>query len=266
MPTRPPRLDQRRWTNRRLCCHTRWVIHVPTAPWLHHVFDLAAWLSAALGGRWVYRHRRPTVERLARETAPSYFISLALGGAAGAWLFGSLNTLRLSAPILSHSIAGGLVGAIAAVELWKWRHGVNRSTGGPFVIPLAIGIVIGRWGCLFAGLPDATFGTPTGLPWAVDLGDGIGRHPVQVYESLSMLAFLIVYWRALVAGRRWAVDHGFHAFVLAYAVQRFAWEFFKPYPSLIGPLNVFHLLMLGLIAYAIVWIARGRARPAGAAA
>ena len=242
------------------------MIHVPTAPRLHHLLNQDARKSAALGGRGVYRHRRATVERLARQTAPSYFISLALGGAAGAWLFGSLNTLRWSTPILSHSIAGGLVGAIAAVELWKWRHGVTRSTGGPFVIPLTIGIVIGRGGCRFAGLPDATYGTPSGLPWAVELGDGIGRHPVQVYESLAMLVFLIVYWRALAKGRRWAVEHGFHAFVLTYAVQRFVWELFKPYPPLLGPLNVFHLLMGGLAAYAIVWIARGGARPAGSPA
>lgn len=242
------------------------MIHIPTAPWLHHVFDLAAWACAALGGRWVWRHRRATVERLAGETAPGYFIALALGGALGAWLFGSINTLRLSVPILSHSIAGGLVGAVAAVELWKWRRGITRSTGGPFVIPLTIGIVIGRWGCLFAGLADATHGTPTSLPWAVDLGDGIARHPVQLYESLAMAAFLLVYWRALTAGRHWAVAHGFHAFVLAYAAQRFVWEFFKPYPALIGPLNVFHLLMVGLAAYALVWIFRGPARPVDAAA
>jgi hypothetical protein len=42
------------------------------------------------------------------------------------------------------------------------------------------------------------------------------------------------------------------------------WEFFKPYPPLIGPFNVFHLLMGGLAAYAIIWIARGHARPADA--
>lgn len=234
------------------------MIYISTAPWLHYVGDLAAWLAAFLGGQWVYRRRRASVEGLARQTAPSYFISLAAGGAAGAWLFGSLNTLQAARPALSHSIAGALAGAIFAVELWKWLRGVRGSTGGPFVIPLALGIIVGRWGCLFAGFADQTYGTATTLPWGVDLGDGIARHPVQLYESLAMSAFLAVYWRALVDERRWAVRHGFHAFVLAYAVQRFAWEFIKPYPRLIGPFNLFHLLMIGLVGYALIWIARGR--------
>ena len=239
------------------------MIHVPTAPALHHVGDAAAWAAAFVGGRWVYRYRRATVVRLERQTAPGYFLALAAGAAAGAWAFGSLNTLRSAVPTLSHSIAGGLAGGIAAVELWKWRHGVRGSTGGPFVIPLCLAIVIGRWGCLFAGLPDDTYGIATGLPWGVDLGDGIARHPVELYESAAMALFLAVYWRALVAGRDWAVRHGFHAFVLAYAVQRFAWEFLKPYPTVIGPLNLFHLLMIGLAVYAVVWIGRAPApRPA----
>jgi len=232
------------------------VIHIPTAPWFHHVGDAAAWLAAFLGGRWVYRHRHETVVSLARQTAPGYFISLASGGAIGAWLAGSLNTLRSAAPTLSHSVAGALVGAITAVELWKWRNGVRGSTGGPFVIPLALGIIVGRWGCLLAGLADETYGLPTNVPWGVDLGDGIARHPVQLYESLSVAIFLAIYWGALARQRRWAVRYGFHAFVLAYAVQRFAWEFLKPYPPLVGPFNLFHLLMMGLGAYAIVWIAR----------
>lgn len=240
------------------------MIHIPTAPWLHYTGDLAAWLAAFLGGRWVYRRRRVSIEGLARQTAPGYFVSLAAGGAAGAWLFGSLNTLQGAHPAPSHSIAGALAGAILAVELWKSAHGVRGSTGGPFVIPLALGIIVGRWGCLFAGLADQTFGNATTLPWGVDLGDGIARHPVQLYESFAMAAFLAVYWRALVKERGWATRHGFHAFVLAYAVQRFAWEFIKPYPSLIGPFNLFHLLMIGLIGYAIRWIARGRAREAAA--
>jgi len=238
------------------------MIHLPTAPWLHYFGDAAAWLAALLGGGWVWRHRRHAVEQLARRTQPSYFVALGTGALAGAWLAGSLNSLRFGLPQVSHSIGGALAGAIVAVELWKWRHGVRQSTGGPYVIPLCLGIVIGRWGCLFAGLADHTYGTPTLLPWAVDLGDGIGRHPVEVYESLAMAGFLAVYWPALARGRRWAVDNGFHAFVLAYAAQRFAWEFLKPYPTLFGPLNLFHLLMLGLIIYAVVWIAQDASRAA----
>lgn len=240
------------------------MIHIPTSPWFHYLGDLAAWLVAFLGGKWVYHQRRASVETLARQTAPDYFITLALGAAAGAWLLGSINTLQAARPTLSHSVAGALAGAIVAVEVWKWVRGVRGSTGGPFVIPLTLGIMVGRWGCLFAGLADHTYGTPTSLPWGVDLGDGIARHPVQIYESLAMLVFLGVYWRALSRERAWATRHGFHAFVLFYAVQRFAWEFFKPYPKIIGPLNVFNLAMIGLIIYALVWIARGNDRPASA--
>jgi prolipoprotein diacylglyceryltransferase len=229
------------------------VIVIPTDPLLHYAGDAAAWAGAALGGRWLYRRRRPVVEALAANTSPGYFLSLAIGAVIGAWVLGSLN---LKAP--SHSIAGALAGGIAAVELWKWRQGVTGSTGGPFVIPLCLGIIIGRWGCLFAGQPDRTYGNATGLPWGVDLGDGIARHPVQIYESLAMLLFLLAYLSALRHDRPWAVRHGFHAFVLAYAIQRFGWEFLKPYPSLLGSLNLFHLLMIGLALYALVWIARDR--------
>ncbi len=229
------------------------MIALPTDPLWHHAGDAAAWAAALMGGRWVYRQRRPTVDRLAARTSPGYFISLALGAVIGAWLLGSLN---LRAP--SHSIAGALAGGIVAVELWKWRRGISGSTGGPFVVPLCLGIIVGRWGCLMAGLADGTHGVPTGLPWGVDLGDGIARHPVQAYESLAMLAFLIAYLAGLRRQRAWAVRHGFHAMVAAYAAQRFAWEFLKPYPTLIGSLNLFHLLMIGLLAYACLWIARER--------
>ena len=41
--------------------------------------------------------------------------------------------------------------------------------------------------------------------------------------------------------------------IIFYACQRFAWEFLKPYPTVVGPLNVFHLLSVGLIAYGIIW-------------
>lgn len=238
------------------------MIPIPTAPWHHYLGDLAAWIAAFLGARWYYRNHRASVAKLSERTAPTYFVSLAIGGALGAWLLGSMNTLRDALPVVSHSIAGALAGAIVAVEIWKWYRGVRESTGGPFVIPLALGIIVGRWGCLFAGLDDQTYGVPTQLPWGVDLGDGISRHPVEIYESLSMALFLAVYWHALVKRRDWPRRHGFHVFVLAYAIQRFAWEFLKPYPKLLGPLNLFHFVMIGLGSYAFFWMVRGRERAA----
>src|SRR5207248_9557120 len=63
--------------------------------------------------------------------------------------------------------------------------------------------------------------------------------------------------------------HSLYAMIIYYAAQRFVWEFLKPYPRVVGPLNVFHILMLGLAAYGIFWWRRDRGNepaPAGAAA
>jgi hypothetical protein len=251
------------------------VILVPTAPWAHTIFDLAAWSAGAAVGYAIYRWRLS--ERLALvagAVGPGYPVSLGLGAAAGAWLSGSTNTLRQAAPALSHSVAGALAGAIVAVELYKAVRGIRGSTGGLFVGSFATGVAVGRWGCLFAGLPDRTYGTPTALPWAVDLGDGIARHPVQIYESLAMTAFLALYVAGLAVSAPWAMRRGFYALCIWYGLQRFAWEFLKPYPTVLGPFNVFHLLSGGLVVYGVAyWIrdlgderaARVEGRPQGRA-
>jgi phosphatidylglycerol:prolipoprotein diacylglycerol transferase len=230
------------------------MIHVPTSPFAHAVFDLLAW-SGGLGLSYgLYRWRLgEAVAQIANKTAPGYFIALVAGAIPGAWLAGSLNTLRTAAPSLSHSVAGALAGAIIGVEIYKRARRITGSTGVVFVGAFALGIVIGRLGCFFSGLADATFGAPTTLPWAVDLGDGIGRHPVQLYESLSMAAFLAVYLAGLRRRAPWALRRSFYALCIWYGAQRFAWEFFKPYPPVVGPFNLFHILCGGLIAYGCVY-------------
>jgi hypothetical protein len=242
------------------------VIAIPTSPTAHYAFDALAWVSATAAAIWQHRKWPDRSRRLSAITAPSYFVSLGVGALAGAWLFGSGNSLRAPIVAPSHSIAGALAGGIIAVELWKQVHKVRASTGGAFVLPICVGIVIGRFGCFFAGLPDYTYGIPAGLPWAVDLGDGIGRHPVQLYESMAMAIFLAAYVDARLHNARWARDHAFHAMIIFYACQRFLWEFLKPYPAVLGPLNLFHLLMMGLVAYGFVWWRRSSDRELPAAA
>ena len=235
------------------------MIRVPTDPHLHLVFDLLAWGSAALLARLLYAWRlKEQAGAVAAGIGPAYAFALAAGAIGGAWAFGSLNTGLAAIPHPSHSIAGALAGGIVAVELYKIARGVTGSTGAIWVGPLALGIAIGRWGCFFAGLPDETYGTPTSLPWAVDLGDHIPRHPVQLYESAAMLAFLAFYLAALARRAAWTRGRAFYLFVFAYAAQRFAWEFFKPYPRILGPLDIFQLLAVAMMVYALVFDGHAR--------
>ena len=217
---------------------------------IHSLFDALAWLAAA-GIAWRIR-RLGWLDAAIRVTParnPGYFIALSLGAIAGAIAFGSLNLSLAGQSVLAHSIAGAIAGGIVAVELFKRASGLSGSTGVSFVAPLALGIAIGRLGCFFAGLPDYTYGVPTTLPWGVDFGDGIPRHPVQLYESLSMLVFLSLFLTGVARHSRFMIQHGFYLFAGWYGAERFLWEFLKPYPSVIGPLNLFHLACLALVLY-----------------
>jgi prolipoprotein diacylglyceryltransferase len=152
---------------------------------------------------------------------------------------------------VARSIVGALAGAIAAIELFKRARGITGSTGLIFVPAFATSVAIGRWGCFYSGLTDHTHGCPTTLSWGHDFGDQIPRHPVQLYESAAMAAFL-AYALAMLARREpFFMRNGFYVMVFWYAAQRFCWEFLKPYAPLLGPLNLFHLICLGLMGYAI---------------
>jgi phosphatidylglycerol---prolipoprotein diacylglyceryl transferase len=228
---------------------------------IHAVFDmLAAVVSIGLTVI-CYRWRLAEAARRIERAGAGYVVALIAGAALGGYGLGSLNLWLSGTPMVARSIVGALAGAILAIEIFKWMRGLKGSTGLVFVPAFATTVVVGRWGCFFAGLPDETHGTPATLPWAVDLGDGVLRHPVQLYESLSMLAFLVL--ALLQIGRRneWFTRNGFYALVAFYAGQRFLWEFQKPYGPVLGPFNLFHLVCLMLLAYAalMMWSQHERA-------
>jgi prolipoprotein diacylglyceryltransferase len=131
------------------------------------------------------------------------------------------------------TIVGGLLGGWLGVEAVKRLCGIQRRTGDLFALPLCVGIAIGRVGCLLAGLADDTYGKPSTLPWAVNLGDGVGRHPVQVYEILflTLLGILVSRTVKLPEGAR------FRIFLGSYLGWRVVIDFLKPQP-LIGGMNL----------------------------
>ena len=146
------------------------------------------------------------------------------------------------------TIVGGLLGGWIAVEIAKALAGIRVRTGDLFAIPLCIGIAIGRIGCFLAGLPDDTYGTPTSLPWGVDFGDGIRRHPTQLYEIGFLLVLAYVLWR--LSQRPHPPGAVFRTFLAAYLFWRLCIDFLKPQPHMFG-LNVIQwACVAGLVAIA----------------
>ncbi len=145
------------------------------------------------------------------------------------------------------TITTGLIGAYLAVEGVKLLLGVWVKTGDSFALPLAAAVAVGRWGCFFNG---CCAGTETALPWGVDFGDGVRRHPTQIYESLFHLGMAIVV--GSVTARRLIPDHRLQLYLIAYAVYRFATEFIRPEPVAAWGLTFYQwaaaVLGLGLAA------------------
>ena len=182
-------------------------------------------------------------------------VAAAIGGAAIgskilAWLEDPARTLEhwnsLAYLLSGKTIVGAILGGTIAVEITKRYLGIQRRTGDLFAVPLAAGIAVGRVGCLLAGVQDETHGLPTSLPWGMDLGDGVRRHPVEIYEIAAMLVLiLILRWitpadgtkrpsalrraemRPSVQGR-FAEGDRFRVFVLAYFGWRLLVDFLKP--------------------------------------
>ncbi len=218
---------------------------------VHLYFDILAWLTAIAVRFWSVRHFRLQLTEVPPALRWRYTLVLLLGAGNGAMLAGTFNLWLQFPDALGHSVLGAIIGGIVTVEIFKHVHSLRHSTGVSWAMPLATAIAVGRLGCYFSGLPDYTYGIETSMPWGVNFGDGVTRHPVQLYESSAMLLFALSSLVALWRHSAWYHRNGFYAFCLFYGLQRFVWEFLKPYAPLLGPLNLFHLLCLLLIGYAL---------------
>jgi prolipoprotein diacylglyceryltransferase len=246
-------------------------VYIPIGPWQIHPHLFFESLSYFIGFR-VY----VALRRLAGDTVivPYRWATLscaaagaALGARILAWLADPAATWDLPSVLLGgKTIVGGLIGGLIGVELVKRAMGIRRSTGDLYAPALAVAIAIGRIGCLLTGVADDTSGVPTSLPWGMDLGDGVPRHPTQIYEMVVLAAMVVPLWR--LARRTMAVaaaadrpegqpaPHGvlregdaFKAFMVAYLGLRVAVDFFKPYPAVFLGLGVLQWACVLTIGY-----------------
>lgn len=181
-----------------------------------------------------------------------------IAAAAFGAVFGSRILAWLEDPVLAwhaglaggKTIVGALIGGWIAVETVKKKMGIRVRTGDLLAIPLSVGIAIGRVGCFLTGLSDQTYGTPTALPWGVDFGDGIRRHPTQLYEIVFLILLCPFLWRGLkqVARLSWQAGDVFRIFMITYSLWRIAIDFLKPEPRIIG-MSVIQWACVGVVAY-----------------
>lgn len=176
---------------------------------------------------------------LRRDTvAPTQRSSIIVGGIVGALVGAKALVLLQHIDLSTHwqqfllllvqgkTVVGALLGGLIGVELIKKVIGVNQSTGDVFVYPLIVGTAVGRIGCFLTGLSDRTYGIATNLPWGVDFGDSIPRHPTQIYEIVFLIG-LMIFLRLRSRYQRQAGDL-FKFYMISYLGFRFLIDFIKP--------------------------------------
>ncbi|MBM7655181.1 prolipoprotein diacylglyceryl transferase [Neobacillus cucumis] len=147
------------------------------------------------------------------------------------------------------TIVGGLLGGLIGVETAKKWIGWTRSTGDDFVFPLATGMMIGRIGCFLTGLDDHTYGVATTWITGVDFGDGVKRHPTQLYEIIFLLFLVIALFMVKRKQLGWE-GLLFQLFMLSYLVFRFLIDFIKPTPHPYWLFNNIQIAsLLGILYY-----------------
>lgn len=147
------------------------------------------------------------------------------------------------------TILFGLVGGYVGVEIAKAAMDVRIKTGDSFAVPVAVSIGLGRIGCFIGG---CCYGLPTALPWGLDFGDGIRRHPTQLYEVAFHLSAAAVLW-VLERGNRFPRQR-FKLYLIAYCLYRFVTEFLRPEVRLWGGLTGYQWTSLALLpVIAVLW-------------
>ncbi len=120
---------------------------------------------------------------------------------------------------------GGLIGAVLAAFYFCRKKKIHfYDLADVLVIPLAIGLALGRLGNFING---ELYGKITSLPWGVSFEgvDGL-RHPSQIYESLKNLFIFFVVFRVYKL-KKFKKGFVFWLFIFMYSFLRFFVEFVK---------------------------------------
>jgi phosphatidylglycerol:prolipoprotein diacylglycerol transferase len=210
-------------------------------------------LAIAVGAYIYYREARG--QKTLNDQTFYVVIAALVGGALGAklpiWVFHFSEIVRsfpdINTFLSGRTIVGGLIGGTISVMIVKKYIGMKEKKGNLFAPAIALGIAIGRLGCYLRG---CCFGVTTSLPWGVDFGDGVHRHPTELYEALFALSmfFYLLYAKK----RNPAPGQLFRTFMISYFSFRFFIEFIRTESIFFGGLTGFQWASLFVLLYYVL--------------
>src|SRR3954451_22515825 len=158
---------------------------------------------------------------------------------------------------------GGLIAAVA-VALWYLRkhHMPMWSVTDVFAPGIALGHVVGRMGCFFAG---CCYGKPTSVTWAITFRDpyaaancgtplNIPLHPTQLYEAGAEALILVLLLATESRGKRYP-GRTFWLYMLLYAISRYVIEMFRDDPrGTVGMFSTSQFISIVLAPLAVIML------------
>lgn len=166
-------------------------------------------------------------------------LGVILGGRIGYILFYNFSAFAENPIILfkiwqgGMSFHGGMLGVFIALYLFARKTQKTFFQVSDFIAPMVpVGLGAGRIGNF---INKELWGRPveSALPWAMDYGDQIARHPSQLYQAITegLLLFLILWLFSSKPRPRMAVSA---LFLIAYGAFRFITELFRTPDAHIG--------------------------------
>ena len=265
--------------------------------WFHPQFDPVAFAVGPLAVRWyglmyllafvgVMLLGRLRMASLASQRIgmnPKMLDDLLLFGVLGVVLGGRLGYVLFYKPgyYLAHpgeiiaiwqggmAFHGGMLGVIAALAVFAWMRKIRFLEVTDFIAPLVpLGLAAGRLGNFINGELWGRVADPAVVPWAMifpQAGDGLARHPSQLYQmGLEGISLFVVLWWFSSRPRAPGVVSAM--FLFGYGVFRFLAEFGREPDDFLGLLSLglsmgqwLSIPMIVIGAVMLVW-ARGRDR------
>ena len=176
-------------------------------------------------------------------------LGVVLGGRIGYILFYNFDKFLENPSIIIRiweggmSFHGGMLGVFLGLYLFARKTGRTFFQVSDFIAPMVpLGLGFGRLGNF---INKELWGRPvdSAVPWAMDYGDHIARHPSSLYQALSegLLLFIILFFYSRKPRPTMAVSG---VFMTAYGCFRFITEFYRTPDAHLG-FVMFHWMTKG---------------------